>query len=83
MNATVENVYLLFLKNKMKFNAESGRPGSREGRLGDGESRDREIQRYVLKGLVSSGHKHSSPSHKGGQSTPAKRRTASRPEIMM
>lgn len=42
----------------------------------DSGSRDREIQRYVLKGLVSSGHRLSSPSHTGVQSTPAKSCTA-------
>lgn len=33
----------------------------RERQVGEGESRDGGIQRHVLKGLVSSGHKGSSP----------------------
>lgn len=68
MHAAVENVYLLGF-----FNGERGRLAARR-QVVDSGSRDREIQRYVLKGLVSSGHRLSSPSHTGVQSTPAKSR---------
>lgn len=49
----------LFLKSQC--GRAGGRPRGLAGWRQRG-SRDGEIQRYVLKGLVSSGHKHSSPS---------------------
>lgn len=44
------------------FSGESARPAARR-QVGDTESRDGAIRKSVFKGLVSSGHKHSSPSH--------------------
>lgn len=57
------------------FNGERARPAGRRQVVDTEQSRDEEIQRSVLKGLVSSGHKHSSPSHRV-QSTPVQSCTA-------